>query len=212
MSVCHSDVQIIARYIQIGLQIFLSPLNMSNMAFYSLWNLFNIFIRVISSGTIPLISIPFKTFFWTLKGHWLFKMIDNNFNNFMLWLQACVCQCLWDCRLMAYSMHMLQKFCFQVDTWLMQMQKSKASNWIIKQHNQNCHPQVKVIPCRKCTKTYILCTVMILSFRTDMPGQTVQTQIRLLLEEQSDQGLHCLQFPLHLFDAWLLGKAILFNF
>ena len=35
--------------------------------------------------------------------------------------------------------------------------------------------------------------VMILSFRTDMPGQTVQTQIRLLLEEQSDQGLHCLQ-------------------
>ena len=30
-----------------------------------------------------------------------------------------------------------------------------------------------------------------------MPGQTVQTQIRLLLEEQSDQGLHCLQFPLH---------------
>ena len=24
-----------------------------------------------------------------------------------------------------------------------------------------------------------------------MPGQTVQTQISLLLEEQSDQGLHC---------------------
>ena len=39
----------------------------------------------------------------------------------------------------------------------------------------------------------MLChTVMILSFWTDMPGQTVQTQIRLLLEEQSDQGLHCL--------------------
>ena len=32
-------------------------------------------------------------------------------------------------------------------------------------------------------------TVMILSFWTDMPGQTVQTQIRLLLEEeQSDQS------------------------
>ena len=30
-----------------------------------------------------------------------------------------------------------------------------------------------------------------------MPGQTVQTQIRLLLEEQSDQGLHCLPFRLH---------------
>ena len=28
-------------------------------------------------------------------------------------------------------------------------------------------------------------TVMILSFRTDMPGQTVQTQIRLLLEEDT---------------------------
>ena len=47
-------------------------------------------------------------------------------------------------------------------------------------------------------------TVMILSFWTDKPGQTVQTQIRLLLEEQSDQGLHCLQFPLHLLDAVLL--------
>ena len=43
--------------------------------------------------------------------------------------------------------------------------------------------------------TYVLyITVMILSFRTDMPEQTVQTQIRLLLEEQSDQGLHCLPF------------------
>ena len=27
-----------------------------------------------------------------------------------------------------------------------------------------------------------------------MPGQTVQAQIRLLLEEQSDQGLHCHSF------------------
>ena len=41
---------------------------------------------------------------------------------------------------------------------------------------------------------------MILSFRTDRPGQTVQTQIRLLLEEQSDQGLHCLPFHLHHLD------------
>ena len=30
-------------------------------------------------------------------------------------------------------------------------------------------------------------------FQTDRSGQTVQTQIRLLLEEQSDQDLHCLQ-------------------
>ena len=42
-----------------------------------------------------------------------------------------------------------------------------------------------------------LITVMTLSYRS---GQTVQTQIRLLLEEQSDQGLHCLLFNLHLFD------------
>ena len=33
------------------------------------------------------------------------------------------------------------------------------------------------------------------------PEQTVQTQIRLLLQEQSDQGLHCLPFHLHLLDA-----------
>ena len=43
-------------------------------------------------------------------------------------------------------------------------------------------------------------TVMILSFRTNKSRQTVQSQIRLLLEEQSDQGLHCLLFHLHLFD------------
>ena len=38
-------------------------------------------------------------------------------------------------------------------------------------------------------------TVMFLSSRTDKSGQTLQTQI--------DQGLHCLQFPLHLLDALL---------
>ena len=43
-------------------------------------------------------------------------------------------------------------------------------------------------------------TVIILSFRTDMSGQTVQIQIRLL-QEQSDLGLHCLLFHLHLFDG-----------
>ena len=40
-----------------------------------------------------------------------------------------------------------------------------------------------------------------------MPGQTVQTQIRLLLEEQSDQGLHCLPFRLHRLDSLLYGRA-----
>ena len=53
---------------------------------------------------------------------------------------------------------------------------------------------------------------MILSFRADRLGQTVQTQIRLLLEEQSDQGLHCLQFHLHLLEALLYGKTTLFQF
>ena len=47
-------------------------------------------------------------------------------------------------------------------------------------------------------------TVMILSFWTDMSGQTVQTQIR---EEQSDQGLHCLPFRLHRLDSLLYGRA-----
>ena len=72
--------------------------------------------------------------------------------------------------------------------------------------------------CRICTtdnittklqisKDLIRRTVMILSFRTDMPGQTVQTQIRLLLEEQSDQSLHCLPFRLHHLDSLLYGRA-----
>ena len=50
-------------------------------------------------------------------------------------------------------------------------------------------------------------TVMILSFQTDRPGQTVQTVIRLLLEEQSDQGLHCLPFRLYRLDSLLYGRA-----
>ena len=50
-------------------------------------------------------------------------------------------------------------------------------------------------------------TVMILSFRTDRPGQTVQTQIRLLLGEQTDQGLHCLPFRLHSLDSLLYDRA-----
>ena len=53
---------------------------------------------------------------------------------------------------------------------------------------------------------------MILSFLTDRSGQTVQTQIRLLPKEQSDQGLHCLQIRLHLLDALFHGKAISFKF
>ena len=36
-----------------------------------------------------------------------------------------------------------------------------------------------------------------------MSGQTVQSQIRLLLEEQSDQCLHCLLFHPHLSETFL---------
>ena len=52
---------------------------------------------------------------------------------------------------------------------------------------------------------------MVISFRTDRFGQIVQTQIRLLLEEQSDQGLHCLQFHLHLFEEIPSDLASLFE-
>ena len=41
--------------------------------------------------------------------------------------------------------------------------------------------------------------------------QTVQTQIRLLLKEQSDLGLHCLPFHLHFLDGLLHCKFILFH-
>ena len=50
------------------------------------------------------------------------------------------------------------------------------------------------------TESWKQTTLMILNLWTDMSGQTVQTQIRLLLEEQSDKGLHCLLINLHLFD------------
>ena len=55
-------------------------------------------------------------------------------------------------------------------------------------------------------------TVKFLNFRTDRSGQTVQTQIRLLLKEQSDQGLHCLLFHLHVFDKLPSGLVSLFEF
>ena len=50
--------------------------------------------------------------------------------------------------------------------------------------------------------------VMILSFRTDRSGQTVQTLIRLLSEEQSDQGLHSSQFCLHHWVHYPLVKPL----
>ena len=68
----------------------------------------------------------------------------------------------------------------------------------VKLYKRNCHCHH---PCF---------TLIIISFRTNGSGQTVQTQIRLLLEEQSDQGLHCLLFHLHLLESFLCCKANLF--
>ena len=48
---------------------------------------------------------------------------------------------------------------------------------------------------------------MILSFRTEGSGQAVQTLIRLLLEEQSDQVLHCLLCHLNPLGTILCCKA-----
>ena len=59
---------------------------------------------------------------------------------------------------------------------------------------------LSIVHSNRYTNPDVLNTVMILSFQTDMSEQTGQTQIRLLLEEQSDQGLYCLLFHLHLFD------------
>ena len=61
--------------------------------------------------------------------------------------------------------------------------------------------------CQLLAKEPALSTVIFLSFRTDRSEQTVQTQIRLLLEEQSDQGLHCLPFRLHRLDSLPYGRA-----
>ena len=46
----------------------------------------------------------------------------------------------------------------------------------------------------------------------DRPWQTVQTQIRLLLQEQSDQGLHCLLFHLHLLTNFSMKRPFCLNF
>ena len=47
--------------------------------------------------------------------------------------------------------------------------------------------------------TFEVIAIIILNFWANKSWKTVQTQIRLLLEEQSYLGLHCLLFHLHLF-------------
>ena len=54
-------------------------------------------------------------------------------------------------------------------------------------------------------------TVIFLNIGTDRSEQTVQTQIRLLLMEHSDQGLLCLLFCLHLLNTILHCKIQLFQ-
>ena len=63
-----------------------------------------------------------------------------------------------------------------------------------------------------CQEQQEVTTIMILSFRTDRSGKTVQTQIGLPLEKQSDQGLHCLHVHLLLLGALFFMKVILFKF
>ena len=66
----------------------------------------------------------------------------------------------------------------------------------------------KIIPKDIASTLY---TVIILNIGTDRSEQTVQTQIRLLLMEQSDLGLPCLLFCLHLLDTILHCKIQLFQ-
>ena len=57
-------------------------------------------------------------------------------------------------------------------------------------------------------------STLILSFLTDRIGQIVNTQIKLIQEEQSDQGCHCLLFCLHLFQTlvYMYGNISLLEF
>ena len=50
-------------------------------------------------------------------------------------------------------------------------------------------------------------TVMVLRFWTDMPGQTVQTQIRLLLEETVRSGFTLFAILSASLDSLLYGRA-----
>ena len=53
-------------------------------------------------------------------------------------------------------------------------------------------------------------TIMILNFRTDTSGQNSADPDQTA--PQSDQGLHCLLFHLHVFDKIPSGLASLFEF
>ena len=64
-----------------------------------------------------------------------------------------------------------------------------------------------------CTNIYVISTTLISpSFQMDRSGQTVKTQIRMLLEVQSDLGFHCLHFGIHPLMALLCNKTSLLRF
>ena len=78
-------------------------------------------------------------------------------------------------------------------------------------------PLLKFVYCQLLTSACLLViyypssyTVIFLSFRTDRPGQTVQTQIRLLLEAWSGSTLFAI--PSASFGCITLRKSHLFNF
>ena len=66
-----------------------------------------------------------------------------------------------------------------------------------------------IYKCCKDTENHEL-NVMILCFSMDMPGQIVETQIRLLLEEQSDQVLHFLQDAYNVLKYHSMVKRLVF--
>ena len=51
-----------------------------------------------------------------------------------------------------------------------------------------------------------------LNYRNDPKFLDRQVWVNSADPDQTDQGLHCLQFPLHLLNALLFSKAILFKF
>ena len=82
----------------------------------------------------------------------------------------------------------------------------KKHSYVFQKHSYVFHKHMeKNIWNRVKVKRRVQCILLVSfstcndPFWTNRSGQTVQTQIRLLLEEQYDQGLHCLLFHLHLF-------------
>ena len=90
---------------------------------------------------------------------------------------------------------------------------SQASGWKQKTSKGNHHADCDFLTCRLsgvriCAATAVIPNGSVPKF-SDRYNWANSAD---LLEEQSDQGLHCLQFPLHLLDALLYSKSTLFKF